>query len=65
MENAAQQIQKRIPEVRESAKKEIEILGHAINSLISFFSPLTNSAISFSSTMINFKQQVSGNHKFT
>lgn len=64
MENASHQIEKRIPEVRESAKKEIEVLGHAINAMTSFFGPLTNSAINCASTMVNFKQQVGLNDIF-
>lgn len=58
MENAAQQIARRLPEVRETAKKEVEVLGHAISSMISFFNPLVNNAIGCASYMVNSKQQV-------
>ena len=45
MENAAQQLSAKLPDVQASAKNEAERLGHAINSLISYFDPLVNNAI--------------------
>jgi hypothetical protein len=40
MENAAQQISEKLPDVRETSKKEAERLGHSITSMVSYFDPL-------------------------
>merc|ERR1719225_1369777 len=58
MENAAQQLSAKLPDVQASAKNEAERLGHAINSLISYFDPLVNNAIGCASNMVSSKQQV-------
>merc|ERR1719225_2455513 len=58
MENAAQQLSAKLPDVQVSAKNEAERLGHAINALISYFDPLVNNAIGCASNMVSSKQQV-------
>merc|ERR1712223_815097 len=58
MENAAQQLSAKLPDVQASAKNEAERLGHAINSLISYFDPLVNNAIGCASNIVSSKQQV-------
>ena len=58
MENAAQQISEKLPDVRETSKKEAERLGHSIISMVSYFDPLVNNAIGCASNMVSSKQQV-------
>ena len=58
LENAAKQLSAKLPEVQESSKNEAERLGHAINALVSYFTPLVDNAIGCASNMVSSKQQV-------
>ena len=58
MENSAQQLSAKLPDVQVSAKTEAERLGHAVSALISYFDPLVNNAIGCSSNMVSSKQQI-------
>lgn len=58
MENAAQQIGAKLPEVQGAAKHEAEQLGHSIISLVSYFDPLVGNAVGCASNMVSSKQQV-------
>lgn len=58
MENAAEQISEKLPDVRETSKMEAERLGHSIISMVSYFDPLVNNAVGCASNMVSSKQQV-------
>ena len=58
MENAAQQLAAKLPDVQVTSKNEAERLGHAINALVSYFDPLVSNSIGCSSNMVSSKQQV-------
>ena len=58
MENAANQIAQKLPEVQSASKTEAERLGHAVLAMVSFFDPLVSNAIGFASNMVSSKQQV-------
>ena len=59
MENAAQQIAAKLPDVQVSSRGEAEHLGHAINALVSYFEPLVQNSIGCASNMVSSKQQLS------
>ncbi len=59
MENAAQQLSGKLPDVQVTAKSEAERLGHAVNAFVSYFEPLVQNAIGCASNMVNSKQQLS------
>ena len=58
MENAAGQIQQKLPDVQFAAKEEAERLGHAVTAMVSYFDPLVSNAIGSASNMVSSKQQV-------
>merc|ERR1719210_2875234 len=58
MENAALQLQAKLPDVQDSAKNEAERLGHAISAFVSYFDPLVQNSIGCASNMGNSKQKV-------
>ncbi len=58
MENAASQIQQKLPDVQFAAKEEAERLGHAVTAMVSYFDPLVANAIGSASNMVSSKQQV-------
>ena len=58
MEDSANQIKAKLPDVQSSSKCEAERLGHSVAAMVSFFDPLVTSAIGFASNMVSSKQQV-------
>ena len=58
MENAANQIAQKLPDVQISSKNEAERLGHAVTAMVSYFDPLVGNAVGFASNMVSSKQQV-------
>ena len=58
IQNAAGQIQDKIPAVKLSSKLQAENLGHSVTSLVSYFEPLATNSINFAKNMVSSKQQV-------
>ena len=58
IENAAAQIQDKIPAVKLSSKLQAEKLGHSVTALVSYFEPLATNSINFAKNMVSSKQQV-------
>ena len=58
IQNAASQIQDKIPAVKVASKLQAEKLGHSVNALVRLFEPLSTNSIHFAKNMVSSKQQV-------
>ena len=58
IQNAATQIQDKIPAVKLSSKLQAEKLGHSVTAFVSYFEPLATNSINFAKNMVSSKQQV-------